>query len=208
MDSASCTRLNLLDAQRVQKIREDEGREIEIGKKGTMPRQKCDNARSLARPVAASRSLQREIMPSWQNCIVAARRFPLFCDSLDRSACLLLSPVSYRFTCFSGWGGRRRRRTKPIMLGWKRGDNAADDRVCLLIRERRRGGTIQSDSREQFWKTGSEKVLSTGIHRGWKIRGWSWEGNQLILIERDSTSAECFEHRRWEMILARVKNDV
>lgn len=36
------------------------------------------------------------------------------------------------------------------MLGWKRGDNAADDRVCLLIRERRRGGTIQSDSREQF----------------------------------------------------------
>lgn len=102
MDSASCTRLNLLDAQRVQKIREEE--EIEIGKKGTMPRQKCDNARSLARPVAASRSLQREIMPSWQNCIVAARRFPLFCDSLDRSACLLLSPVSYRFTCFSGWG--------------------------------------------------------------------------------------------------------
>lgn len=43
-----------------------------------MPRQKCDNARSLARPVAASRSLQREIMPSWQNCIVAARRFPRF----------------------------------------------------------------------------------------------------------------------------------
>lgn len=31
-------------------------------------------------------------------------------------------------------------RTEPIMLGWKRGDNAADDRVCLLIREREEEG--------------------------------------------------------------------
>lgn len=184
--------------------KDTKGREIEIGKKETMPRQKCDNARSLARPVAASRSLQREIMPSWQNCIVAARRFPLFCDSLDRpslaSATCLLPPVSYRFTCFSGG--------EPIMLGWKRGDNAADDRVCLLIREQEEG-RFNSIRGEQFWKTGSVDRYSLG---GWKIRDWSWEGNQLILIERDSTSSECFEHCRWgtrwyEVIFGTV-NDV
>lgn len=160
-----------------------------------MARQKCDNARSLARPVAASRSLQREIMPSWQNCIVAARRFSRF--SAIHSIVSLHnppppSPVSYRFTCFLEEEGGG----EAIMLGWKRGDNAADDRVCLLIREPPGGGMIRFEG-EEFWKTGSGKgSVDRYSLGGWKIRDWSWEGNQLILIERDSTSSECFEHRR------------
>lgn len=179
-----------------------------------MPRQKCDNARSLARPVAASRSLQCEIMPTWQNCIVAARRFPLFCDSLDRSS-LASTTFLLRFLiglpAFQGEKGRGGR-VEQITLGWKRGDNAADDRVCLLIREREEG-RFNSIRGEQFWKTGSERgSVDRYSLRGWKIRGWSWEGNQLILIERDSTSSECFEHRRWDTrwyrVIWKVKDDV
>lgn len=124
-----------------------------------MARQKCDNARSLARPVAASRSLQREIMPSWQNCIVAARRFSRF--SAIHSIVSLHnpppSPVSYRFTCFLEEEGGG----EAIMLGWKRGDNAADDRVCLLIREREEGFDSRGKNSE---KRVLEKILLTGIH--------------------------------------------
>lgn len=48
------------------------------------------------------------------------------------------------------------------MLGWKRGDNAADDRVCLLIREREEGWF---DSRgKNSEKRVLEKILLTGIH--------------------------------------------